>query len=125
VNIAIEKKDAVMLAFCMDIMKDNCKGTLRKNLGIREGKKQFKVYKSVLKSLEDQLIEELDEPENELMELECSTEQSEVVREFISSFLEILEDEERQEQKEAYAAPLENVLTAFLIAEADAMAAVV
>lgn len=124
-NIAIEKKDAVMLAFCMDIMKDNCKGALRKNLGIREGKKQFKVYKSVLKSLEDQMIEELDEPEDKLMELEYSMEESEVVREFISSFLEILGDEERQEQKEAYAAPLENVLTAFLIAEADAMAAVI
>lgn len=123
-NIAIEKKDAVVLAFCMDVMKANCKEQLRKNLGIREGKKQFKVYKGVLKLLEDQFIEEQDEIENEMLNLDVTFEQSEVVRDFIKSFIELLE-EKTEEEKKTYAAPLEKVLCTFLIAEADVMAAVI
>lgn len=127
--VTINRSDAVLLAYCLDVMKGQSKETLRKNLGIRQGKKQFKVYKSILKMLEDRFIEEEEDGmKNDFMIFEFDQEQSEVARDFITSFTATLEkkaDEEGQIAEEIpYYEPLQNTMLCFLVAESDRMAVV-
>lgn len=127
--VTINRSDAVLLAYCLDVMKGQSKDALRQNLGIRQGKKQFKVYKSVLKMLEDRFTgEEEDVTDSDFMIFEFDQEQSEVVRDFISSFTETLEkkaEEQGQMVEEIpYYEPLQNTMMCFLIAESEKMAVV-
>lgn len=127
ISIDISKSDATVLVYCMDIMKKNASDQLRRNLGKRDGKKQMKIYKSVLKYLEEELtmIDE-DAEENHVMKVEFSPEQSEMVREFIQSFTLLIVEKAKSEDKEAegeqFYKPIQNIMFALLIAESDAMA---
>lgn len=128
-NIVINKQEATLLAYSMDVMKNNCKERLRANLGIREGKKKFKIFKSVLQVLEDRLMIHQDEADDAVVIFDVTAEQSEVTREFIGEFTKLLADKAKKEGREAesdtFHAAMQNILSAFLIAEADDMAAMV
>lgn len=117
------KRNALVLVFSMDVMKKSISSKLRENLGIIKGKKMMKIYKSIIKVLEEELIIKQDESDEVIMNVEFTNEQSDMAKEFISTYTNLIEEKAKEEgqdiEKNVWYTPLQNFVYALLIAEKE------
>ena len=119
--IEITKRDAMVLVLVMDGMRKSVSVNTRENHGIIKGKQMMKTYRNIIKTLEDQLFDNQDASDDEVLDYEFTVEQSEMTKEFLSTYMGLIEEQAKNEGKEIEKHPwypsLQNCVYALLIAE--------
>lgn len=117
------KRNALVLVFSMDVMKKNVSSKLRENIGIIKGKKMMKIYKSIIKVLEEELFNNQEESDEINMNIEFTLEQSDMAKEFIGTYTSLLEEKAKEVgedvEKIVWYTPLQRFAYALLIAEEE------
>jgi len=116
-------KDAMVLVLVMESMRKSVSVNTRENHGVIKGFQMMKDYKKIIKTLEDQLFVNKDASEVSILDVECTEEQAEMMREFLSTYIGLIEDQADDEGKEIekhpFYASTRNCLYAFLVAEME------
>lgn len=119
--IELTKRDAMVLVLVMDGMRKAISVNTRENNGIIKGKQMMKTYKNIIKTLEDQLIDNQDASDDGILDYEFTMEQSEMTKEFLSTYMELLAELAKskgmENEKHPYFQSLQNCVYALLIAE--------
>lgn len=117
------KKDAMVLVLVMEGMRKSVSVNTRENHGVIKGFQMMKDYKKIIKTLEDQLFVNKDASEVSILDVECTEEQAEMMREFLSTYIGLIEDlaEDKGEEieKHPWYPSIRNCLYAFLVAEME------
>lgn len=120
------KTDAMVLLIVMDSMRENVSDTLRKNFGRLKGRKLFKRYEKIANKVEEQLLLIADEPDETEMKIDFTEEQCEMMKEFLSTCIDLLEGQAEKEEKEVEEIPwynsLNNIVFALLLSESEEIA---
>src|SRR5690606_2101329 len=116
----------MVLLIVMDSMRETVSETLKKNFGRFKGKKLFKRYEKISKKVEEQLLLVAEEPDDLEMKIDFTEEQNEMMKEFLSTCIDLLEGQAEQEEKEVEEIPwynsLNNIVFALLLSESEEIA---
>lgn len=119
-ELTVMKDDAVVLVYHMDVMRKSVSSGFKKSHGQIKGRKMYKTYRTVLQSIEEQIMDQHGNDEV-VMDLMLNDEQFEMLFEFLKFYVHELEVSAAKDGINANDhpgfKPLQNILYAAIIAD--------